>query len=381
MTQRRGGVPSLRVRRLAGPPRRGHGAPSRLRAGTLPEKPFRYALIATLGVGLGLALLSAITTLSTVLVYIGLSLFIAIAFEPAVRWATQRSFPRWAATLTYSLVFLGICAGITTAVIPSATEQVTVLTRAVVDLVADVPQQPWFVWLSDTVGDGFDIHGLLDSVSALIGNPDQIIAFAGGILKVGSGIIDGVTGVIVITVLALYFSATLPRVKDKTLLLVPRSRRAHVGELAEEILQSVGRYVGGQILLAFVNAAFTLALTSILGSPAPLLLAVVAFVGALIPMVGPLIGSTIAVLATLSVSPAAALVAAIVLVVYMQVEAYFLTPRVMARAVSVPGPLVIISALAGAALGGVLGALVAVPIAAAALLVVERIVVPRQELA
>lgn len=379
MTRWRGGAPSVRVRRLAGPHPRSTGRRPVLRAGTLPEKPLRYALVATLGVGLGLALLSAITTLSTVLVYIGLSLFIAIAFEPAIRWAAQRSFPRWAATLTYSLLFLLVCAGITTAVIPSATEQVTVLTRAVVDLVADIPQQPWFIWLSDTVGDGFDMHGLLDSVSALIANPDQIIAFGGGILKVGSGIVDGVTGVIVTTVLTLYFSATLPRITDKALLLVPRSRRTHVGEITEEILQSVGRYVAGQILLAFVNAAFTLALTSILGSPAPLLLAVVAFIGALIPMVGPLIGSTIAVLATLSVSPTAALVAGVVLLVYMQVEAYFLTPRVMARAVSVPGPLVIIAALAGATLGGVLGALVAVPIAAAGLLLIERIVVPRQE--
>jgi predicted PurR-regulated permease PerM len=110
------------------------------------------------------------------------------------------------------------------------------------------------------------------------------------------------------------------------------------------------------------------------------LLAFVAFVCALIPVVGPVIGTTIVALATLIVSPIGALVAAIVLLVYMQVEAYFLSPRVMAKAVAVPGALVIIAAIGGAALGGILGALVAIPVVAAGILIFNRVILPRQEL-
>ncbi|KQZ85290.1 hypothetical protein ASD56_02720 [Microbacterium sp. Root166] len=223
------------------------------------------------------------------------------------------------------------------------------------------------------------MHGLLDGVLAFVADPDQVLALAGGILRIGTGIIDAVTGIIAVGILTLYFSLTLPRIKTKAYALIARSRRAQVVATVEEILLSVGRYVAGQAVLAFANATFTFLLMSFLGSPAPLLLAVIAFIGALIPIVGPLIGASIAVLATLSVNPVGALVAAGILLVYLQVEAYVLTPRVMARAVAVPGVLVIVSALAGAALGGILGALVAVPAAAAALVVIERVVIPRQD--
>ena len=141
----------------------------------------------------------------------------------------------------------------------------------------------------------------------------------------------------------------------------------------------MGRYVSGQLILATINATFTLLLTVIAGSPAPILLAVIAFIAALIPVVGTVIGSILVTLATLTVSPGAALVVALFLLVYMQVEAYVLSPRVMSRAVAVPGVLVIVAALAGASLGGVLGALVAVPVAAAGLLVIKRVLLPLQE--
>ncbi|MFK4762641.1 AI-2E family transporter [Microbacterium sp. ZW T5_45] len=205
------------------------------------------------------------------------------------------------------------------------------------------------------------------------------MAIGGGLMRVGTGIVDGVTGILVVTALTVYFFTTLPRVKAKAYQLLPRSRRDEIVALVEEILLSVGRYVGGQLGLAAINAAFTFVVTGLVGSPAPALLAVIAFIGALIPVVGTVLGSTVAVLVTLTASPTAALVVAVVMITYMQIEAYILSPRVMAQAVAVPGALVIIAALAGAALGGIIGALVAVPLAAAGLLILERVVIPRQQ--
>lgn len=345
----------------------------------LPAQPLRYAFLATLGVGAGLATLTALTSLSTVLVHIGIALFISIAMEPVLQWGIGKGIARpWATTMVVS-AFFAVFAGASAAVLPALTEQVSVLTSAVVEFIVTVPQQPWFIWISENGGDFIDVHVVIDRVAGFAANPDQILAFAGGILQIGSGLIDGVTGLIVVSILSLYFSLSMPRFKEQTYSLIARSRRDRVVDLTEEIFQSVGRYVGGQALLAGFNAAFTFLLTTLLDSPAPLLLAAIAFVGALIPVVGPLIGSAIAVLSTLSVSPIAALVAAGVLLVYLQVEAYFLTPKVMVRAVAVPGALVIIAALSGAALGGILGALVAVPVAAAGLLILERVIIPRQQ--
>lgn len=344
----------------------------------LPEHPLGYAIIVTIGVGIGLAVLSAIASLATVLVYIGLALFLALAIEPVLQVVTRRGAPRWAATSVFGLVFVGGIVGFIFALIPSLVEQITALSTHIVSFFTELPNQEWFVWLSNTLGNSLSQSALISQISGFFSDPNQLFSVAGGILKVGTGIMDGVTGVIVVSILTIYFTLSLPSVKAKGYLLVPASRRNRIEELTEEILQSVGRYVGGQVLLAVINSAFTFTLVSILGSPAPAFLALIAFIGALIPVVGTVIGSTIVVLVMLTTSPGAALISAIVLLVYMQVEAYILSPRVMARAVAVPGALVIISAIAGATLGGILGALVAVPVTAAVLIIVDKVVIPHQ---
>jgi predicted PurR-regulated permease PerM len=150
-------------------------------------------------------------------------------------------------------------------------------------------------------------------------------------------------------------------------------------EITEEILESVGKYVAGQFVLALANATITLILVTIVGGPAPLLLALVAFVCALIPVVGPILGVSIGAVSVLTVNPLGALIFAIIMLVYLQIEAYVLTPRVMAKAVAVPGVLVIVAAIGGAALGGILGALVAVPVVAAGILIFQRVIRPIQD--
>ena len=105
----------------------------------------------------------------------------------------------------------------------------------------------------------------------------------------------------------------------------------------------------------------------------------IAFFFSIIPLVGTLTGSTIIVLICLGLgSPATAIIAAIYYLIYMQIEAYVISPRIMNRAVSVPGAVVVIAALAGGALLGLLGALVAIPVAASILIIYRQVVIPRQ---
>ncbi|RFA13269.1 hypothetical protein B7R21_08635 [Subtercola boreus] len=367
-----------RARRLAGMA----GRPARAndsQRGLLPDHPFRYAFIATLGVGAATVVLGAVSSLSTVLIYLGIALFLALALDPLLQRMSARGWPRWAASAVLGVIVLGAVVGLVFAIIPAVTAQVSVISAQLTTLVQNLPNQAWFQWVTANVGPSIDVDGLLSSVTAFFTDPSKLLGIAGGILSVGTGIIDAVTGVIVVSILTIYFVLTLPAVKRKGYTLVARSSRERVTELAEEIFQSVGRYVGGQVVLALANAVVTFTVTSAVGSPAPALLALVAFIGALIPVVGTVFGSAIAALATLIVNPGGALIVAVVLLVYMQVEAYILSPRVMAKAVAVPGALVIVSAIGGAALGGILGALVAVPVAAAGLIIVNRVVVPRQE--
>ena len=89
--------------------------------------------------------------------------------------------------------------------------------------------------------------------------------------------------------------------------------------------------------------------------------------------------AVIITLVCLAASPATALAAAIYYLIYMQLEAYVLSPRIMNRAVAVPGALVVIAAVAGGTLGGVLGALVAIPVAASLIIIIQKVVFPRQD--
>jgi predicted PurR-regulated permease PerM len=137
----------------------------------------------------------------------------------------------------------------------------------------------------------------------------------------------------------------------------------------------------GQITIALINAILAFIMMSIVGVPFSLLLAVISFLLALIPLVGSVSAAILIALVALSVSPVHALIAIIYSLVYMQVEAYIVSPRIMQKAVDVPGSVVVVGALVGGTLLGVLGALIAIPVAASIILILRQVWVPRQEIA
>jgi predicted PurR-regulated permease PerM len=191
-----------------------------------------------------------------------------------------------------------------------------------------------------------------------------------------------VTGFLIIFILTLYFVASLSSMKRGLYRLVPASRRARFSDLAEQITASVGRYVVGQGTIALLNGVFSfifLSIMTIFDLKYPALFAFIAFLFALVPLVGTVSGSILITLSTLLLSgPGVALWVGVYYLAYMQIEAYVINPRVMNRAVKVPGAIVVIAALAGGSLLGILGALIAIPVAASILLIVDQVVVPRQ---
>jgi predicted PurR-regulated permease PerM len=152
-----------------------------------------------------------------------------------------------------------------------------------------------------------------------------------------------------------------------------------VSDLTEKITDSIGGYLMGMVILALCNATFVFLMFLFLGLPFPLLLAVTTFCITLIPLVGTVLMWIIASIVALFADPIGALVFAAAYLVYMQLEAYVLTPRIMNRTISIPGALVVIGALVGGTLLGLLGALVAIPVTASLLLILKQVVVPRQD--
>ena len=353
------------------------------------QHPFRTALIATLGVGVGILLITSVQTLSTILLYVGTALFLALGLDPAVSWLERRGLPRWAALLITFAAVLAAFAGIILIVIPVLVGQISQLVAQIQKLVQSAVDGDWNPvdalsdWLH-SVFPALDVDKVFTSISQWYESLDlgQIGGAAtGAVLSIGAGIVAGFTGAIIVLILTIYFTASTPSLKASVYQLVPASKRARFIDLSEQITASVGYYVMGQVSLGVINGILSAIFLTIIQAPFPAVLAVVAFFFSLIPLVGTLTGSAIIILVCLTPglgSPLTALVALIWYAVYMQVEAYVLSPRIMNRAVSVPGAVVVIAALAGGSLLGLLGALIAIPVAASILIIYRQVIIPRQ---
>jgi predicted PurR-regulated permease PerM len=341
------------------------------------HNPFRVAFVATLGVGLGLVLISSIQTLSTILLYVGTALFLSLGLDPIVAWLERRGMKRWLAVLITILAVLAIFAGIILIVLPVIVGQIAQLVTAVTKLVT----QPTFwddlaAWITQLFPN-LVIEDVLTQVQDwAIANAGAI---TGGVLNAGIAVFAGLTGAFIVLILTIYFTASTPSLKRSVYQLVPASKRERFIDLGEQITDSVGYYVIGQVSLGVINGVLSAIFLTVIQAPFPAVLAVIAFFFSLIPLVGTLTGSTIIVLICFLLGgPATGLWAAGYYLVYMQIEAYVISPRIMNRAVSVPGAVVVIAALAGGSLLGLLGALIAIPVAASILIIYRQVVIPRQ---
>jgi predicted PurR-regulated permease PerM len=189
-------------------------------------------------------------------------------------------------------------------------------------------------------------------------------------------------------VLTLYFLGSFHSIAETGYRLVPASRRERVRELGDRVIANVGGFVAGQATVAATAGVCTYAFLSIFAktADAPLLgqyslaLALVVAVLDLVPLVGAIVGAAIVTLVGLIDSPTDALVCVVFFVTYQQIENYVIAPRVMRRSVNIPPIATIVAALIGGTLLGVVGALVAIPSAAAVVLIVREVIMPRQDM-
>ncbi|ODA89383.1 hypothetical protein ATY41_05560 [Leifsonia xyli subsp. xyli] len=339
------------------------------------QNPFRVGLIGALGVGLGILILTSIVSLATIITYIGAALFLALGIEPLIVFLERRKVPRWLALITTLVIVIGAFVGLIWAIVPVAVGQATQLVQNTVSWVSNGDAEKWFLTLQHQFPTIVNQQNI-DAVTQWL--QQNLPDITSKVLQTGIGIVQGAFGVVIVIILTIYFTASLPSIKRAGYQLVPASRRSRFADIGDQITDSVGKYVMGQVVLALVNGVLSTIFLSVIGAKFPILLASIAFFFSLIPLVGTITGSVIIVFVCLFSGPPTAIAAAVYYIVYMQVEAYVLSPRIMNRAVSVPGAVVVVAALAGGTLLGILGALVAIPFAAAILLIIKQVLVPRQ---
>ena len=340
------------------------------------HSPFYIGFVGATGVLLAVGLWTTLGRLATTISLLLVAFFLALALDPLVERLAARRVPRpGAVTIVFSglLVVLG---AISWLVLPTAVTQGSSLATEIPDYVAGVLDAGWFRELDRS-------YDLVDRTQAELTDrlTDQqfVEGLLGGILGAGRAVVSGTFQVFTVLVLTLYLLVSLPRVKHATYALVPASRRPRVVSLSEEIMRRVGSYAGGQVAIATLNAVLSWVLMRILDVPYAAALSVLVGLLGLIPMVGATLGAALVTIVAFVDEPRNALVVVIYYVVYQQIENYVVAPRVMQHTVSVPGVVTVVAALAGGALLGVLGALLAIPVAAGLLLIYEEVLVPRQD--
>jgi len=316
-------------------------------------------------------------SLASVLTYVFAAIFIALGLEPIVSWLENRKLKRPLAITVVMVAIVAFFVILGMSFLPNLITQTAHFVQSTPQILESFLKVPLVKTLDLRFGGA--ISDSLNQAGTFIANSGNWPTMLGGVVKVGLSILNGVTGGIIILILSLYFMASLQSFKRFVYSLVPASRRAKFQDISEQVSTAVGRYVIGQITIAAINAVLGLIFMLICGIPYAGVLATISFLLALIPLVGSLSAAALVALVALGQSPALALIALVYYLIYMQVEAYVISPRVLSKAVSVPGAVVVVAALAGGTLLGVLGALVAIPVAAAVILVLRQIVMPRQE--
>jgi predicted PurR-regulated permease PerM len=339
------------------------------------HSPFYIGFFGAIGALLAIGLWGLVGQLTTTLTLLIVSIFLALALNPLVDALVARGMRRSAGV---GVVFAGVLVAfglIAALVIPPVVVQGTELAQQAPTYVDNVLGSQWVRQIDKS-------YDVIDKVKAELEArmTDQqfLEGVLGGILGAGRAVLNGVFQVFTVLVLTLYFLSSLPRAKHAAYALVPSTRRIRVESLSEEIMRRTGSYAIGQVVIATMNAVLSWVMMRIVGIPYAAVLAVTVGLLGLIPMIGATLGAAVVCIVAFFDEPKKALIALVYYLVYQQLENYVVAPRVMQHTVSVPGPVTIVAALAGAALLGVLGALLAIPVAAGLLLLYEEVLVPRQ---
>ena len=338
--------------------------------------PYYFGFIATLGALTAIVLMRALASVSQIFVLILIALFLAMGLNPAVEGLRRKNLSRATAV---AIIFTSVIAFViffALVVAPPVVSQGTQLLNKAPQLLNDLTNNQVISKLNEQYGIIDTLQAKLKSVTS---NGTLLISTFGGVLGVGKSILSGFFSFLTVLVLTLYFITSLPQAVNLGLSLVPASRRERVGRLTQAIIGRVGSFVGSQIIIAIMASIFVLLLSLILGLPSPVAVAMIILVCGLIPLVGHFIGCSIVTVIALTQSVLIGLIAFVAYVVYVQIENYVVTPRIMKKTMSVPGAVTIIAALIGSSLLGLVGGLLAVPVAAAIILILDEVVIPRAE--
>jgi predicted PurR-regulated permease PerM len=332
------------------------------------RSPFVMGMLGAAGVAVTYGLVQLLIASREVLILIGLALFLAIGLEPAVR-TLGRWLPRWLAVATVILLMLGVVGGFLAAAIPPLVSQSSQLVHQLPQYLNQLQDRSSLLGRLNT-----QFHAQERLTALVSGNGGGIF---GGLLGAGQMVLSATAATGTVLVLTIYFLADLPRIRQLIYRLLPNSRRPRAILIGDEMFAKVGAFVLGNLATSAIAGAGTFVWLLIFGVPYPLLLALMVALLDLIPIVGSTIGGIIVSLIALSVSLPIAIATLAFYVGFRLAEDYLIVPRILGRAVEVPASVTFVAVLLGGAMLGVIGALIAIPAAAAGRILLTETIFPR----
>lgn len=333
-----------------------------------PRALIRYALA---GLTVTVFIAWALWEVRGALVLVYISALVAIGLSPLVNELERKRFlrqrvPRWVAILVIYVLIIGIIVGVSILVIPAIVMQAR-------DLATELPRllhqaQQWLI------NHGFLAREItaqeaVQQTATGSGAQDTIGLIAGAAL----GFVGGIFGLITMLVLAFYLLVDSTGLVNVFVRLFPREKRGQVDGACRRVTTKISAWLGGQLLLGLIIGSTAALGLYVMGVPFFWVLALIAGVGEMIPIVGPILSAVPAIMVGLSVKPTLALGIIVFFFAQQQLENHLLVPKIMQRQVGISPVFVIIALLIGGSLLGVIGAILAVPTAAILQVLFEEI--------
>ncbi len=343
----------------------------------VPAIPTWQLVLWTLGITAVIGCFWLLWRFQGVLLLLMTAVILSTAVNPGVLWLEKRGIPKPAGIVLIFGLVGGFCALLIAYSLPVLAEQGAAI--------------------GQNLAEGY--QSLYDSLQRLpnillnrllLVLPHELPGFGGGgeitlpahdvAQPEGNGLLRGLLQVMVVAILTFYWTLEGGRLKQAAFLLVPLPKRDEARELVQEIETKVSAYLLGQGLLCLIIGGLAFVAYSLIGLPNALLLAVFAGLLEAVPIVGPVLGAVPALMVGLSISPTTALWVILATAVIQQLENSLLVPRVMSRTIGVRPLVTLLALLAFGSLFGILGALIALPLAAVIQLLVERYLLARESL-
>jgi predicted PurR-regulated permease PerM len=323
---------------------------------------------ATLGAALVIGLIALAFAAGKVVVLVFVAVILASGLQPVIGWIRGHSpIGRGPAILVVYGLFMAVVVGMALIIVPAAIGQFERTVASLPSFFASA--RAWATDIRPT-GASRAMMSLLDGAAALLPRADATPS-SGQVVQVGLTVAEALTSILTLLTVVYFWLTEHARLQRYVLAFVSRQRRARARDIWNQAETRLGMWVRGQLILMGALGLATSVAYTVLGVPAALLLGVIAALAEGIPIVGPLLGAIPAVLLAATVSPELALEVAGVYLVLQVIEGNVLVPIVMRNTVGISPFLVILSVLVGAAAGGFVGALLAVPIAATGEVILE----------